>query len=304
VAWGDRVATISYTAEVQNTCEAIRFGVRVMLVCVIGFCAGGCDSASSDFSSFTSSFNPPAPAEAAQWAVDTNDPENQRRGTLLLANAPWGGTPAYTAMYRLYVEETNDPLVKVASIEALGRHGEPADAELVAKQLNDKSPQVRLAAARALQRLHNPSVTAVMCSRLIDEAEESSVRIELAVALGQYPSDDVFQALAATLDARELAVNLAVLDSLLLLTDKDFGIDRPLWLSWYRSTKTPFRRELQYLYPTYQREKGFWDAIIFWAPIIFEKPGIPAGMEEPKDASEPPTLPYGNIGNGKAPVAK
>jgi hypothetical protein len=124
------------------------------------------------------------------------------RGTILLANAPFGGTPAYTKMYRIYVEDNPNPLVRSAALEALGRHGEPEDAELVAKQLKDKSVQVRLAAAKALQRLHNPKVTAIMCSRLIDEGEDSGVRIELAVALGQYASDDVFQALAATLDAR------------------------------------------------------------------------------------------------------
>jgi len=265
-------------------------------------CLPGCDTASSDFASFTESFNPPTPPQAAQWALDMRDAENQRRGTLLLANAPWGNDLEYLAMYRLYVEENSDPLVKVAAIEALGRHGAPDDAELVARQLKDRSVQVRVAAAKALQRLHKPSVTTTLCSRLIDEAEEASVRVELAIALGQYPQDDVFQALAASLDARELAVNLAALDSLQLLTRQDFGLDRPLWLSWYRSTKTPFRRELQYLYPTYQRTKGFWDYVIFWSPLVFERPGIPVGMKPV--ASPAPKQPYGNVGDGKAPEAK
>ena len=128
----------------------------------------GCDTASSDFASFTESFTPPTPQQASQWALDQRDAENQRRGTMLLANAPWGGERVYLAMYRLYVEENSDPLVKVAAIEALGRHGEATDAELVAKQLRDKSVQVRVAAAKALQRLHNPSVTTLICARLID----------------------------------------------------------------------------------------------------------------------------------------
>ncbi|MFM7809342.1 MAG: HEAT repeat domain-containing protein [Planctomycetota bacterium] len=267
-----------------------------------GLVTAACDTASSDFASFTASFSPPTPKQAGQWAVDQYDVENQRRGTLLLANAPWGGTSVYTAMYRLYIEENSDPLVRAAALEAIGRHGEASDAELVAKQLKDNSVQVRMAAAKALQRLHDPKVTTVICSRLIDEGEESSVRVELAIALGQYPSDDVFQALAATLDARELSVNMAALDSLHLLTGRDFGLDRPLWLSWYRSTKTPFRKQQQYLYPTYQRPKGFWDRITFWVPLDFEKPGVPAGMQEP--AGAPPKQPYGNVGEGKAPEAK
>ena len=277
-----------------------RIATLVSTLASLGLSA--CDTASSDFASFTESFSPPTPKQAGQWAVDQYDAENQRRGTLLLANAPWGGTSVYTAMYRLYIEENTDPLVRAAALEAIGRHGEASDAELVAKQLKDKSIQVRMAAAKALQRLHDPKVTTVICSRLIDEGEESSVRVELAIALGQYPSDDAFQALAATLDARELAVNMAALDSLHLLTGKDFGLDRPLWLSWYRSTKTPFKGQSVYLYPTFWRSKGFWDHIIFWAPLVFEKPGVPAGMDEPARASV--KQPYGNLGDDKAPEAK
>ena len=276
--------------------------IATLVSTAAGLVLAACDTASSDFANFTDSFSPPTPKQAGQWAVDQYDAENQRRGTLLLANAPWGGTTVYTAMYRLYIEENTDPLVRAAALEAIGRHGEASDAELVAKQLKDKSIQVRMAAARALQRLHDPKVTTVICSRLVDEGEESSVRVELAIALGQYASDDVFQALAATLDARELAVNMAALDSLHLLTGKDFGLDRPLWLSWYRSTKTPFKGQLQYLYPTFWRSKGFWDTITFWSPLVFEKPGVPAGMDEPARAA--PKQPFGNLGDDKAPEAK
>jgi hypothetical protein len=262
----------------------------------------GCDTASSDWANFTQTFSPPTPGEAARWAFDPYDSENQRRGITLLGGTDWANTESYLALYRDSVRERRDPLVKAAAIDALSRHGEPSDAEIFAQCLKDKSPQVRLAAAKGLQRIHNPVVTSAMCSRLIDEGEEASVRTELAIALGQYPSDDVFQALAASLDARELSVNLAALDSLHLLTRQDFGLDRPLWLSWYRSTKTPFRKELRYLFPTFQRSKGFWDYVVFWSPLVFERPGVPVGMNEP--ASPAPREPFGNVGDGKAPEAK
>ena len=258
-----------------------------------------CDSMSSDFASLSSSFSPPTPAQAAQWALDPYDAENQRRGTVLLANAPWGGSPAYLSMYRLYVEDNADPLVKASALDALARHGEVADAELISKQLQNKNIQVKVAAAKALQRIHDPKVTAVLCSRGTDENEDSSVRIEVAIALGQYAADDSFQALCAMIDQRELAVNLAANDSLRLLTDHDFALDRRLWLSWYRANKTPFRKELQYLYPTYQREKGFWDHITFWAPLTFEKPGVPVGMEESKLAPSTAPEDFQNLGNTK-----
>ncbi len=258
-----------------------------------------CDSMSSDFANLSSSFSPPTPAQAAQWALDPYDAENQRRGTVLLANAPWGGSPAYLSMYRLYVEDNADPLVKASALDALARHGEVADAELISKQLQNKNIQVKVAAAKALQRIHDPKVTAVLCSRGTDENEDSSVRIEVAIALGQYAADDSFQALCAMIDQRELAVNLAANDSLRLLTDHDFALDRRLWLSWYRANKTPFRKELQYLYPTYQREKGFWDHITFWAPLTFEKPGVPVGMDESKLAPSTAPEDFQNLGNTK-----
>ena len=97
-----------------------------------------CESMSSDFANLSSSFSPPTPAQAAQWALDPYDAENQRRGTVLLANAPWGGSPAYLSMYRLYVEDNADPLVKASALDALARHGEVSDAELISKQLQNK----------------------------------------------------------------------------------------------------------------------------------------------------------------------
>ena len=258
-----------------------------------------CESMSSDFSSLSNSFSPPTPAQAAQWALDPYDAENQRRGTVLLANAPWGGSIAYVNMYRIYVEDNADPLVKASAIDALARHGDVSDAELISKQLQNKNIYVRVAAAKALQRLHDPKMTAILCSRGTDDGEDASVRIEIAIALGQYAADDSFQALCAMIDQRELAVNLAANDSLRLLTDHDFALDRRLWLSWYRADKKPFRKELQYLYPTYQREKGFWDHITFWAPLTFEKPGVPVGMDESKLAPSTAPEDFQNLGNTK-----
>ncbi len=258
-----------------------------------------CESMSSDFASLSNSFSPPTPAQAAQWALDPYDAENQRRGTVLLANAPWGGSIAYVNMYRIYVEDNADPLVKASAIDALARHGDVSDADLIGKQLQNKNIHVKIAAAKALQRIHDPKMTAILCSRGTDDAEDASVRIEIAIALGQYAADDSFQALCAMIDQRELAVNLAANDSLRLLTDHDFALDRRLWLSWYRADKTPFRKELQYLYPTYQREKGFWDHVIFWAPLTFEKPGVPVGMDESKLAPSTAPEDFQNLGNTK-----
>lgn len=239
--------------------------------------AAGCDTIQSDFSQLADSFVPPSPAEAAQWAADPNDSENARRGTVLLASAPWGGAEPYLRMYRLYAEDATDPLVRAAALQALGRHGAGSDAPLVARNLASPYRQVRLSAARALQRLHDPSVADTIWSRLIDTSEDPDVRTELAVALGQYPTPAVFQALVAALSQRELAVNVAAVDSLRTLTGQGFGIDESAWLSYYVATAQPFATERTYVYPVFTRELDIWDDLAFWAPVEFETPGTPAG---------------------------
>ena len=242
--------------------------------------AAGCDTISSDLSQFTQSFTPPSPAQAARWAADPNDRENARRGTILLANAPFGGTEVYVKMYRLYAEDAGDPLVRAAALQALARHGDAADAVLVAKSLVSPFRQVRLAAAKALQRLHDPAVADLLWPRLVDAEEDSDVRTEVAIALGQYPTPAVFNALVAALSQRELAVNTAALDSLRMITGKDFGIDEDMWLEHMVTAKPPLLETPLYLYPTFVRDLDTWDYLMFWDPVVFESPDVPIGMKQ------------------------
>ena len=281
----------------RHPCQS---GSRLTMVIIGGLTLSACDTIGSDFRSLKETFVQPTPAEAAAWAVDTTDAEKQRHGVVLLGTADFGGEKTYLELYRLYVKESNDPLVKSASMEALARHGSAEDAPLLANQLKDASVQVRLAAATGLQRLHNPAVAEALYATLLDDAERSDIRVEAAVALGQYPRDDVFQALVTALDAIELAINLAAMDSLRILTGQDFSIDRVRWIGWYQATPSAkrFEQESIYLYPTYKRTLGFWDKVTFWDPVRFERPGIPAGMATAGLRSTYEIDQFGNVGRG------
>ena len=279
-----------------------------------------CDTIGSDFQSIGEKFAPPSPQEAAQWAVDTTDAENMRRGTVLLGTSAFGGAAPYVKLYRFYAKNIKDPLVQAAAITALSRFGDPADALLLAEKLAPAAeggenapttskggsafPKVRLAAAIGLQRLHNkdPIVVETMWRRLQDETEEPETRVELAIGLGQYAQDDVFQALCAALDQSELSVNVAARDSLTQITGVDFGLDKIRWLGWYATTPESRRFVAQppYLFPTFQRHLVFWDYVIFWDIPRWESPGVPRGLA---DAGARSTYPAGSAQPAAVPDA-
>jgi hypothetical protein len=238
----------------------------------------GCDTLSSDFQDLVDQLSPTSPAEAGQLATDFADPENQQRGLTLLGTAPWGGEEEYLRLYRNCVEGPFDPLVKAAAIRALAHHGDPADAVLIATALDDEIPYVRNEAAKGLQRLHEEKVVDAIWQRMVIE-ENSGVHVELAIALGQYPKDSVFQALVLSLEAQQLAVNLAAADSLRTLTGQDHGLDARSWLAWYDSSTSPFAREEVYFFPVYTRPLGWLERINIFNPIVWEKPGLPRGLE-------------------------
>jgi len=240
-----------------------------------------------DFNNMGAGFIPTTPREAALMAVDQYDPNNRRQGITMLANSNFGGAPEYLAMYRDYVTEDRDPLVRAAAIKALARFGDADDAKLIAPWLSrskTQSTQVRRAAASALQRLHHTSVVSVLLSSLKDPDEENHVRAAVATALGQYPENQVFVGLIAALQANDLAINQSASQSLRMLTGQVFGTDWDAWYEWGRrvvDTNTDlFAAQSVYQYPTYQYEKRWWDSIVFWENRIHERPDVPAGLKE------------------------
>lgn len=252
-------------------------GLAGLVMAAIG--AAGCETISQDFGDLAKGFMPPTPAEAARMAIDPDDPDRRREGTLLLANAPFGGTDVYLAMYRDYVEHETNPLVKAVAIRALARHGTPDDAALLAARLEDPNVQVRWEAAKGLQRLHDPSSVPALLETLRDIEEHADVRVAAAIALGQYPEDRAAQGLIAALDARELSVNRAAERSLGLLTGQDLGTDPRAWFTWYTAhTADAFAGRQEYLYPTYQREDTWLERIAFWTSRQEEQPAAPAGL--------------------------
>ncbi len=241
---------------------------------------------SDDFNNMAEGFTPITPHQAAVMAIDQYNSDERRTGITLLANSTFGGDPDYLAMYRDYVAEDRDPLVRAASIKALARFGNSEDALLIAPWLSrdEESAQVRRSAAAALQRLHNPSVVPALLRSLRNQDEESQVRASVATALGQYPENQVFTGLIVSLQANDLSINLSAAQSLHCLTGQVFGTDWDAWYEWgamiVETDGNIFEGKSVYEYPTYQHVASWWDNIIFWERRIHEKPDVPTGLKE------------------------
>jgi len=249
------------------------------LGCAFGFVICGCETFSSDLAYLKEEILPPTPSEAATWMFDEYDPEKRRKGMVLISNAPFGADETYVKAYRLRVEEEKNPIVRATAVRALARHGGPEDATLIASKLEDESLQVRIEAAKGLQRLHDPEVVPAMLTSLRKESEDVEVKIALASALAQYPEDRVFQALIQNgLGAGELVLNTTAAESLRTLTGQDFADDPRAWLAWYRSSSAPFGGQQDYYYPTYHRDITWLEHLAFWTSKEWEQPQQPAGL--------------------------
>ena len=254
----------------------------VFALSVVALGVTGC--VTDDFKDLGEVFAPKTPRQAALEALDPYNADLRREGVVLLANAPFGGAETYMDMYRDYVENETDPLVRAAAITALGRHGQPSDALVIVPWIDSRvtqSTNVRWTAAKALQRLHNPEVVAPMIRVITSPDDDGEVKAAVATALGQYQEDNVFQALLVALDDRRLSVNLNAAESLALLTGQAWGMDRVAWKRWYDSLEKPmlaFEGHREYMYPTYTRDKAWFEYIAFWIQESQEQPSHPAGL--------------------------
>lgn len=220
-----------------------------------------------------------SPSEAAAMAVDPYSAERRYQGTTLLSNAEFGGGPVYLELY-LDAAEDEDPGVRAAGIRALGRHGEPEHAMVLVRRLTDADRMVRIAAARALQRIHNPAAVPALLVAIQESREaDPDVRIAAAEALGQYAEPRVVQALVAALADSRLSVNHAVRGSLITLTGQDFGVDRRAWINWNDSAPDLFAGRQPYVYPAFNRDKTLLEYLPLIPPPPNEVPSAPVGVD-------------------------
>ncbi len=248
----------------------------------------GCETAAQDFGEVFK-FNTPSPSQASAWMFH-RDAEKRRLGITLISNAPFGGEEPYMKVYREAIADV-DPMVRAASAHALGLHGQPEDAPLLAKALADSSQLVRWESAKGLQRIYNDTVIAQLIEAMVNDADVD-VRMAAATALGQYKERRVIEALIRGLDDRSLGVAFHAHRSLRILTGENFGTDPVAWLDWSRNVAEPFAKGRVYTYPVYNRDKTLLETITPFGRPVFEEPGVPVGYPDAASAT-PSTSPGG-----------
>lgn len=257
----------------------VKLGI-ISLLSLFGLVAPGCGSGSAaKTDSFLKDLFPPEPGDVAREAFNVYDPDKRRKSVNLLSNAPWGGEAPYLKTYRLLVDDP-DPTVRAACLRALGKHGEPSDIAAILPYLKDKTDFVRWEAAKALQRLHDPSAIDPLIEALrIDDAAD--VRAAAANALSQYPLPRVFQGLIGALNDDNYAVVVESQRALQTLTGEDFGEDGARWLAWSENHEQDlFARKDVYYYPQFVPPPTFWQKMQFWKQPKQIVPRQPTGVEE------------------------
>jgi hypothetical protein len=276
---------------------------------------GGCDTSTRDRMANSESVfagaNPRTPVDAATDMINQYDANRRFRGTLEIANAPWGGQDVYIAVYVDHVQNDPDPGVRAIAAWALARHGRPEHAPLITPLLDPKFDRtVRFTAARSLQRLHNPEVVPALIKSTEPESEaDAQVRAESAIALGQYAQTRVLQALIRATDDDSLVVNEAALQSLRTLTGQSFPADPIPWVQWLKDEREPFAKRQPFTFPAFSRDRFWYEFLPFVPPPPNEVAAQPTGysplaaaQEEP--APSPPAPATGTAPAESAPPAK
>ena len=219
-----------------------------------------------------------SPRDLINAAVNQYNADERARGINSIAMRDFGADPVFVELYRSGAADA-DAAVRAASARALGLHGAARDAELLVPLLQDQDQLVRWQAAIGLQRLHDPAAVQPLIARLNERTEpDIQVRAAAAVALGQYAQRRVLDALIAALDDPDLAVNAGALASLTTLTGQQLGyLPRP-WVEWLRAAETPFALRQPFVYPAFNRDTRWWEAINPFYTVPNEVAARPAGM--------------------------
>lgn len=220
-------------------------------------------------------------ANPAELARDPYDPDARYRGTVRLGVELLVADDRILDIFRANLTDEYAS-VRAAAARGLATHGVAADGALLAAALHDPEAVVRRSAALGLQRIHEPGATERLLQLIVPTIEpDQNVRVEAALALGQYPQSDVVTGLVASLRSdteQSLAVHVAVGRSLELLTGQDHGLDFLAWQRWIDENGAWFADQQAYTYPVFSRSRAWWEYLPLMPLPPNEESSTPIGL--------------------------
>lgn len=178
--------------------------------------------------------------EKIENALTNADADVRRQAVMALAQKPgrdWTNTAKVLA---LLARRDNDAQVRGAAVQVLAEvsQGELPQ-EVLTEAANDSSNLVRLECVYALAQCGDKWCLHILAERLANDTEPA-IRSEAAAALSHYRDHKALWSLWRALDAEQFAVAFEARQSLIKLTGRDFGYDKPAWQGWLSRVPDPF----------------------------------------------------------------
>ncbi len=203
-----------------------KLSVLAILVAGMGFC--GCATTPT----FRNPFAGPPPAYKTQYGL--SPAEKAERLRQLAVRAP-DMTEEEQDKTRQELctafGKQSDPILRREIIIALGYFpGENAVTTLKAA-IEDADPKVRIAACRSWARQPTPAAFAAISSLLATDTD-TDVRLAACDCLGAFQSPEAIHELAAALDDRDPALQIAAIKALKSATGQDVGNNINEWIEY------------------------------------------------------------------------
>ncbi|MCD4825823.1 MAG: HEAT repeat domain-containing protein [Phycisphaerae bacterium] len=174
--------------------------------------------------------NKDTPEEQAAGAFNEKDPDVRRTAIEQLSHKRWALRDPYLKRFSVLAQQKHepDPSVRAVAVRVLGKAGDRKYMPQMIMALRDESPVVRWDAATVLNRLPDKDAV-VLLQKLAIQDKSLDVRAAAARALRHYRTDSVYRTLLRTLDDDDFTVRAAGHKSLVFQTGHDKGYDPQNW---------------------------------------------------------------------------
>jgi HEAT repeat protein len=175
------------------------------------------------------------PIHRQEWAKDDNDANNYhnrvkeyRELASLIGRLPPERQEELSQDLALELEQEPDPLYRIEIIRALGASSSAAAEGGLRKAVKDPNSDVRMAACTAWRKRGGESAAKVLSEVLIGDSDRI-VRVAAARALGELKDPSTVRSLGLALEQDDPALQYACIESLKRISGKDYGSDLSAW---------------------------------------------------------------------------